>query len=187
MMLQCGCDEVGRGSAVAEVYAAAVILNPAAAISGLTDSKKLSPKKREHLAAQIKQDSLSWCIAYARLEEVEKLNVHHASLLAMKRAVDGLNIRPDKVLADGKYTPDVEMEVMAIVKGDVTVPEISAASIIAKVARDQRLMEYHLLYPEYGFNENMGYLTPQHLAALQKFGPCPIHRKTYKPIRELIF
>jgi len=187
MMLKCGCDEVGRGSAVAEVYAAAVILNPAVAIPGLTDSKKLSSKKREILAEQIKQDALSWCIAYSSLEEVEKLNVHYASLLAMKRAIDGLSIRPDKVLVDGKYTPNVMMEATAIVKGDATVPEISAASIIAKVARDHCLMKYHLLYPVYGFHENMGYLTPQHLAALREFGPCPIHRKTYKPIRELLY
>jgi len=185
MMLICGCDEVGRGSAVAEVCAAAVILNPAVIIPGLTDSKKLSPKKRELLAERIKQDALSWCIAYSSLEEVENLNVHYASLLAMKRAIDGLSIRPDKALVDGKYTPDVAVEVAAIVKGDATVPEISAASIIAKVARDHRLLEYHLLYPEYGFHENMGYLTPQHLAALRTFGPCPIHRKTYKPVQEL--
>jgi len=185
MMLICGCDEVGRGSAVAEVCAAAVILNPTVTISGLTDSKKLSPKKREFLAERIKKDALSWCIAYASLEEVETLNVHYASLLAMKRSIDGLCIRPDKALVDGKYTPNVTMQVEAIVKGDTTVQEISAASIIAKVARDHRLLDYHILYPEYGFNENMGYLTPQHLAALRKFGPCRIHRKTYKPIRDL--
>ena len=138
------------------------------------------------MAGQIKRDALCWCVASASLQEVEELNVHFASLLAMKRAIEGLSINPDKVLVDGKHIPAISLPAEAVVKGDAVIPEISAASIIAKVDRDQRLAEYHLLYPMYGFAENMGYLTAQHLAALRKFGPCPIHRKTYKPIHDLL-
>ncbi|WP_425060826.1 Ribonuclease HII [Sporomusa carbonis] len=184
--MECGCDEVGRGSAVAEIYVCACILNPNYEIDGLRDSKKLSARKRELLAEEIKRHAISWCIATASLEEIELLNVHQATLLAMKRAVEGLRIRPDKVFVDGNHVPKISLPVEAIVKGDDLIPAISAASILAKVARDQALLDYHRIYPNYGFDSHKGYLTKAHIEALQKHGPCPIHRKTYAPIRKLL-
>lgn len=186
MLLECGCDEVGRGSAVAEIYACACILSPEHKIDGLRDSKKLSAKKRELLAVEIKRHSLSWCIAKATLEEIEELNVHYATLLAMKRAIEGLNIKPSKVYVDGVHVPKVSFQVEAVVKGDDLIPAISAASIVAKVARDQAMVDYHKLYPCYGFDSHKGYLTKYHIEALQKHGPCPLHRKTYAPVRNLL-
>ncbi len=184
-ILECGCDEAGRGSGAAEVYVAAVILNPERPIAGLADSKKLTSSRRETLSEEIKLYALSWCIATASTEEVERLNVLHATLLAMKRAIEGLTIKPDRVFVDGNHSPKIDMVVEAIVKGDAKVPAISAASIIAKVARDQAMVEYHRLYPEYGFDVHKGYFTREHMDALRKYGPCPIHRKTFTPICEL--
>jgi ribonuclease HII len=179
MIIECGCDEAGRGAGAAEVYVGAVILNPARPIKGLADSKKLPVRRREALSEEIKLFALSWCIEKASVEEVETFNVLQATLLAMKRAVEGLTVRPDKVFIDGNHTPKLDIPVEAIVKGDDKVPSISAASILAKVARDHAMVEYHRLYPEYGFDIHKGYLTQEHLKALQKYGPCPIHRKTF--------
>ncbi len=156
-----------------------MILNPDHTIKGLADSKKLSARKRNILSEEIRLYALSWCIDKASVEEVERLNVLQAALLAMKRAVEGLKVRPDRVLVDGNHKPGLEIPVEAIVKGDAKIPAISAASILAKVARDQAMVEYHLLYPEYGFDVHKGYLTKEHIEALRKHGPCPIHRKTF--------
>jgi ribonuclease HII len=186
MIIECGCDEAGRGAGAAEVYAGAVILDPQRPIVGLADSKKLTARRREALSDEIKQKALSWCIATASLEEIEKINILHASMLAMKRAVEGLHVRPGKVLVDGNHLPRLEMPAEAIIKGDDKVPAISAASILAKVARDRAMVEYDQQYPEYGFSVHKGYFTKVHMQALRQFGPCPIHRKTYGPIRELL-
>ncbi|MBA4373518.1 MAG: ribonuclease HII [Thermodesulfovibrio sp.] len=185
-MVIAGVDEAGRGSGAAEVYVGAVVLNPERGIKGLADSKKLTKKKREALSEEIKMHALSWYIATASVEEVERLNVLQATLLAMSRSVQGLSLRPDRVLVDGNHAPRLDMPVRAIVRGDDSVPEISAASILAKVARDQAMLDYHHCYPDYGFDVHKGYLTRLHLEALQRYGPCPIHRKTYAPIRALI-
>ncbi|MEW6584260.1 MAG: ribonuclease HII [Nitrospirota bacterium] len=184
MIIECGCDEAGRGAGAGEIYVGAVILDPDHPIEGLADSKKLTSIKREALSKEIKRYSLSWCVDKASLEEIERLNVLHATLSAMKRAIESLKIKPDRVLVDGNHAPDLEIPVEAIVKGDAKIPSISAASILAKVARDQTMFEYHLRYPEYGFDIHKGYFTRQHTEALRKHGPCPIHRKTYSPIRQ---
>jgi ribonuclease HII len=179
IIVECGCDEAGRGAAAAEVYVAAVILNPDHTIKGLADSKKLSARKRDILNQEIRLYALSWCIDKASVEEVERFNVLQATLLAMKRAVEGLKVRPDRVLVDGNRKPNLKIPVEAIVKGDAKIPAISAASILAKVARDRAMIEYHRLYPEYGFDIHKGYLTKGHIEALRKHGPCPIHRKSF--------
>ncbi len=185
--IECGCDEAGRGSAAAEVYVCAVILDPARPIEGLADSKLLTAARREELAREIKLKALCWRIDKASLEEIEKLNVLHATLLAFERAVRGLKIRPGRVLIDGNKSPKMPgMQVQSIIKGDRIVPAISAASILAKVARDEAMAGYHLLYPGYGFDVHKGYLTKEHLQALSRLGPCPIHRKTYRPVEILI-
>jgi len=179
IIIECGCDEAGRGAAAAEVYVAAVILNPDHTIKGLADSKKLSARKRDILNEEIRLYALSWSIDKASVEEVERLNVLEATLLAMKRAVEGLKVRPDRVLIDGNRKPNLKIPVEAIVKGDNKIPAISAASILAKVARDLAMVEYHRLYPEYGFDVHKGYLTKGHIEALRRHGPCPIHRKSF--------
>lgn len=184
-MIICGCDEVGRGAGAAEIYVCAVILDPNRSISGLADSKKLSAAKREFLAAEIKEKALSFCIATASLAEIEKLNVLYATMLAMKRAVEGLSIQPDKAMIDGNRAPSLAIPTETIIKGDSLIPAISAASIVAKVARDQKLVDYAALYPQYGFENHKGYFTKEHLAALAKYGPCPIHRVTYGPVKAL--
>lgn len=184
--IECGVDECGRGSAIAEVYTAACILDPARPIAGLKDSKLLSAKRRQELSDLIKLNALDYAIATASLEEIERLNVLGATLLAMKRAVEGLKIRPGLVLVDGNQLPDLSIPARAIVKGDATVPAISAASILAKVARDTAMLAYHERYPQYGFADHKGYLTEAHMAALQKHGPCPAHRRTYAPIKALL-
>ncbi len=185
--VECGCDEAGRGSAAAEVYVCAVILDPARPIEGLADSKLLTAGRREELAREIKLKALCWRIEKASLEEIEKLNVLHATLLAFERAVRGLRVRPGRVLIDGNRSPKMPgMQVQSIIKGDRYVPAISAASIMAKVARDEAMAGYHLLYPGYGFDVHKGYLTKEHLQALSRLGPCPIHRKTYRPVEILI-
>ncbi len=186
-VIECGCDEAGRGSAVAEVYAGAVILDPEHPIEGLADSKTLTAARREELARQIKLNALCWAIEKATLEEVEKLNVLHATLLAFERAVHSLSIKPGRVLIDGDKAPRMpDVQVLTIIKGDQQVPAISAASILAKVARDEAMAEYHKIYPGYGFDVHKGYLTKGHLQALSRLGPCPIHRKTYGPVEKLI-
>ena len=185
-MLVCGVDETGRGSAISGVWVSACILDPNNPIEGLRDSKKLSAKKREELAEEIKQKALSWSIEVATLEEVETLNVLNGTLLAMKRAVEGLHIKPDKVLVDGNKLPNIDIPAEAIVKGDDLIPAISAASILAKVERDKVIKELHNIYPQYGFDKHKGYLTKDHMRALEENGPCDIHRKTYAPIRKLL-
>ncbi len=185
-MVIAGVDEAGRGSGAAEVYAGAVILNPAHPIEGLADSKKLTKTRREALSEEIKRHALAWCIAVASAEEVDRLNVLQASLLAMKRAVEGLQVTPDRVHVDGNHAPKMHIPAIAIVRGDDTVPAISAASILAKVARDRAMLAYHDLYPDYGFDIHKGYLTKRHREALHRHGPCPIHRRTYEPVRSLL-
>jgi ribonuclease HII len=186
VLLECGVDEVGIGSAIAEVYAAACILDPVRRINGLRDSKQLTPERREQLSGRIKERALDYCIATASLEEVNQLNVFGATMLAMKRAVEGLKLKPDLVLIDGNRMPTLSIPARTIIKGDAKVRAISAASILAKVARDQAMLKYHEQFPNYGFAENKGYLTEFHLATLKQFGPCPIHRKHYAPVRALL-
>lgn len=181
----CGVDEVGIGSAIAEVYAAACILNPARRINGLRDSKQLTPKRRAELSARIKATALDFCIATASLAEIEQFNVLGATMLAMQRAVAGLKLTPDIVLIDGNRMPKLPFAAQTIVKGDAKVRVISAASILAKVARDEAMLKYQEQFPQYGFAEHKGYLTPKHLAALKRYGPCPLHRQHYAPIRAL--
>lgn len=185
-MVFCGCDEVGRGAGAAEIFVCAVILDPAKPIEGLTDSKKLTALRRQVLAAEIQEKALSFCIATASLEEIERLNVLHATLLAMKRAVEGLHVKPAKALIDGNRAPCLAIPTETIIKGDLLIPAISAASIVAKVARDQVMINYHDLYPQYGFHHHKGYFTKEHLAALKKYGPCPIHRITYGPVKAVL-
>ena len=186
VFLEGGVDEVGRGSCISGVWAAAVILDPERPIEGLRDSKKLTPKRREALSEEIKANALCWNIGKTSLEEVERLNVHFATLLAMKRAVEGLTVIPHKIYVDGIHTPDIVIPVEAVIKGDDLIPSISAASILAKVERDRVMVRYHQEYPQYGFDKNKGYLTKEHMTALQEHGPCPIHRKTYEPISNLL-
>lgn len=185
-MLIAGVDEAGRGAGAAEVYVGAVILNPEHCIEGLADSKKLTKQRREYLSDEIKHHALCWCIATASVEEVENLNVLQATLLAMRRAVQGLSVRPDRVLVDGNHTPKIKLPVDAVVRGDDSIPAISAASILAKVARDQAMLAYHQRYPHYRFDLHKGYLTKLHKETLSTYGPCPIHRRTYAPVRLLL-
>jgi len=186
VLIECGVDEVGIGSAIAEVYAAACILDPVKRINGLRDSKELTADRRKQLSERIKERALDFCIATASLEEVNQLNVLGATMVAMKRAVEGLKLKPDIVLIDGNRMPKLSIPARTIVKGDAKVRSISAASILAKVARDEAMLKYHEQFPNYGFAENKGYLTEFHLATLRQFGPCPIHRKHYAPIRALL-
>lgn len=181
-----GADEVGLGSAAHAVYSAAVILDPERPIRGLADSKKLTPKRRRELSDEIRGRALAWCVAVASLEEIEELNVRRAALLAMRRAVEGLCVTPDLVFVDGNLLPELRVPAHAVVRGDEAIDCISAASIVAKVARDEAMMECHRLYPQYGFDSHKGYLTAAHRAALRLHGPCPLHRKSYAPVRELL-
>lgn len=184
---ECGVDECGLGSAAAEVYAACCILDPARPIKGLADSKQLSHKRRVELNEEIRAKALAFCVATASLEEIERLNILYASHQAMLRAIGGLPVTPAIVLIDGNKIPaQLALPARAIVKGDAKIPAISAASILAKVARDEAMCRYHDLYPQYGFADHKGYLTESHLAALAKHGPCPLHRKSYAPIRALL-
>lgn len=185
--LLAGVDEVGRGPLVGAVVTAAVILDPNKPIAGLTDSKKLSEKKRLLLAAEIREKALSWSLGRAEVEEIDDINILHATMLAMQRAVDGLHIQPEWVLIDGNRVPDgLKHQGSAVVKGDSLVPEISAASILAKVARDAEMTELHQLYPEYNFAGHKGYPTAEHLAAIAKHGILAEHRRSYKPVRDAI-
>lgn len=181
-----GLDECGVGSAAFVVVAGCVVLDPARPIPDLADSKTLGAGRREEFSERIKANALAWSIATASLEEIEELNILKATHLAMARAVADLRCKPARVLVDGNRLPDLGVPAEAIVGGDAKIPVISAASIIAKVARDEMMRQCHLLYPQYGFDKHKGYLTEGHMKALQKFGPCPIHRKTYAPIKELI-
>ena len=182
-----GVDEVGRGPLVGAVVTAAVILDPNNPIEGLADSKKLSEKKRLALAAEIKQKALVWALGRAEAEEIDKLNILQASLLAMTRAVEALRIRPQFVLLDGNKIPnDLDIPAQAVVKGDSLVAEISAASILAKVARDQEMEELDRQYPEYAFAQHKGYPTKLHLEKLTALGPLPQHRRSFAPVRKVL-
>lgn len=182
-----GVDEVGRGPLIGAVVTAAVILDPNNPIEGLADSKKLSEKKRLALAAEIKQKALVWALGRAEAEEIDKLNILQASLLAMTRAVEALRIRPQFVLLDGNKIPnDLDIPAQAVVKGDSLVAEISAASILAKVARDQEMEELDRQYPEYAFAQHKGYPTKLHLEKLTALGPLPQHRRSFAPVRKVL-
>ncbi len=186
ILLVCGVDEAGRGPLAGPVSAAAVILDEADPIEGLADSKKLSEKQRDQLAPVIRERALAWAVAYADVEEIDRLNILQATLLAMKRAVLALHTRPHQVLVDGLYCPQTGIPSQAIVKGDSTVAAISAASILAKTARDELMLGLHAQYPQYGFDGHKGYPTPAHLAALRAHGVSEIHRRSFKPVRELL-
>lgn len=185
--LLAGVDEVGRGPLVGAVVTAAVILDPAQPIQGLADSKKLSEKKRLLLADEIRAKALCWSLGRAEVEEIDELNILHATMLAMQRAVAGLAIQPEWVLVDGNRVPDgLKHQASAVVKGDSLVAEISAASILAKVARDAEMTVLHQQYPEYNFASHKGYPTAEHLAAIAKHGILAEHRRSYKPVRDAI-
>lgn len=184
--LICGVDEAGRGPLAGAVYAAAVILHPNKPIIGLADSKKLSEKKRDFLALQIKEHALVWAIASSSVEEIDDINILQASLLAMKRAVEQLSIIPQKILVDGLHCPKVSMDSEAIVKGDSKVQAISAASILAKTARDFELKQLDQLYPQYNFAKHKGYPTADHMARLVQHGVSPVHRRSYAPVKKLL-
>jgi len=180
-----GVDEVGRGPLAGPVIAAAVILDPEQPIYGLADSKSINEKKREKLAQEIMLKSRAWAIARAEVYEIDELNILQASLLAMCRSVDALNIKPGLVLVDGNHCPEMELPVKAIIKGDTKVAAISAASIIAKVARDREMTDLDHKYPGYGFAVHKGYPTMAHIQALKQLGACPIHRRSFAPVKNL--
>ena len=181
-----GVDEVGRGPLVGAVVTAAVILDPNNPIEGLGDSKKLSEKKRLLLAQEIKQKALAWSLGRAEPAEIDDLNILHATMLAMQRAIKSLKIRPHFVLVDGNRIPELDIPAQAIVKGDSLVPEISAASILAKVARDAEMLALDKQFPQYAFAQHKGYPTKLHLEKLAEFGVLPQHRRSFAPVRKLV-
>lgn len=181
-----GVDEVGRGPLVGDVVTAAVILDPNNPIDGLNDSKKLSEKKRLALYPEIKQKALAWSVGRCSPQEIDKLNILQATMVAMQRAVAGLNVEPDFVLIDGNRTPELPMAAQAVVKGDLRVAEISAASIIAKVVRDQEMEQLDAVHPEFGFAQHKGYPTKAHFAAIEKHGVIDQHRKSFKPVKRAL-
>ncbi len=185
--LLAGTDEAGRGPLAGNVVAAAVILNPDYPITGLDDSKKLSEKKRQQLAGEIKEKALSWSVVSISPQQIDEMNILQASLFAMKTAAENLHVAPDHVFVDGNKTlNDCVCESTAIIKGDSRVAEISAASILAKVERDAQMLELHQQYPEYGFDKHKGYPTKVHREILKNIGPCPEHRRSYAPVREAL-
>ena len=181
-----GVDEAGRGPLAGPVSAAAVILDPARPIPGLDDSKKLTPARRNALDLEIRERALAWSIAWASAEEIDRINILQASMLAMQRAVAALTVRPTRVLVDGNRCPDVGCAAEAIVGGDGLVPSIGAASILAKVARDRLMGDLDRAFPGYGFAGHKGYPTRAHIDALRQLGPCPEHRRSFGPVRALI-
>ncbi len=183
--LACGVDEAGRGPLAGPVVAAAVILDPLNPISGLNDSKKLSAKRRDALAVEIRAKALAWSVAEASVEEIDRINILQASLLAMRRAVEGLKIQPETALIDGNRCPQLACPAEAIVGGDGKVASIAAASILAKTVRDAGMLVLHAEYPMYGFDRHMGYPTALHLQALREHGPSPVHRRSYAPVAQL--
>ncbi len=186
-LLICGVDEAGRGPLCGSVVAAAVILDPARPITGLADSKKLSARQREQLAVQIRAQALAWSIAEASVAEIDTLNILHATMLAMRRAVEGLSLTPVEALIDGNRVPTgLACAARAIVKGDALEPAISAASILAKTHRDAQLAELEQRYPGYGFAQHKGYPTAAHLAALARLGATPAHRRSFGPVAQLL-
>jgi len=184
--LVAGVDEAGRGPLAGPVIAAAVILDPARPLRGLKDSKVLTPAVRRRLADQIRQHALAWAIGRVDNEDIDRLNILNASLLAMRLAVTALAVAPRRALIDGNRCPELECEAVAMVRGDQFVPAISAASILAKVHRDEEMIVLDLRYPGYGFAIHKGYPTPQHLEALRKLGICAIHRRSFAPVRAIL-
>ena len=185
--LICGVDEAGRGPLAGPVFAAAVVFAPGRrAPNGMADSKLLSARRRERLADVIKEKSLVWAVAWASVEEIDSLNILQASLLAMSRAVASLGIVPDQVLLDGMHCPDLAVPARAVVDGDAKVKVISAASILAKTARDAEMRRLHERFPQYGFDEHKGYPTPRHLKALRRYGVCEVYRRSFAPVRALL-
>lgn len=183
--LVCGVDEAGRGPLAGPVVAAAVILDPRQPIAGLNDSKKLSAKRREVLAMEIRERALAWAVAEASVDEIDHINILQASFLAMRRAVEGLRLRPEKALIDGNRCPALDCPAEAIVGGDGKVASIAAASILAKTVRDAGMLELHAEFPMYGFDRHMGYPTAFHLQALREHGPSRVHRRSYAPVAQL--
>lgn len=182
----CGVDEAGRGPLAGAVFAAAVILDPARPIEGLADSKALAPRRREALAQAIRDRSLAWAVASASAAEIDALNILQATLTAMARAIEALCVAPTEVWVDGNQRPRTTVACRAIVRGDALVPAISAASILAKTARDAEMRALESTYPGYGFARHKGYPTPDHLEAIARLGPCPIHRRSFAPVRNVI-
>jgi ribonuclease HII len=181
-----GVDEAGRGPLAGPVAAAAVILDPRRPIVGLADSKRLTPHRREALDLEIRDKALAFAVAFSTVEEIDRINILQASLLAMQRAVAGLGVVPQRVLVDGNRCPRLTCEAEAIVRGDCSVPAISAASILAKVARDSEMLVLDGAHPGYGFARHKGYPTREHLAALRELGPCALHRRSFRPVRLLL-
>ncbi len=186
VQLICGVDEAGRGPLAGPVYAAAVILDPARPIHGLDDSKKLSEKKRERLALEIREKALAFGISFATVEEIDQINILQATLLAMRRAVEALPLQPTQALIDGNRCPQLAMPSRAIIGGDALEPAISAASILAKTARDAEMLRIHADYPHYALDRHKGYDTAAHRAALEIHGPAYFHRKSFAPVRALL-
>lgn len=181
-----GVDEVGRGPLVGDVVTAAVILDPNNPIEGLNDSKKLSEKKRLALLPEIKEKALAWAVGRCSPQEIDELNILQATMVAMQRAIAGLNVQPELVLIDGNRCPDLPMDAQAVVKGDLRVAEISAASIIAKVVRDNEMEELDKLYPQFGFAKHKGYPTKAHFEAIEQHGVIEEHRKSFKPVKKVL-
>jgi ribonuclease HII len=182
----CGIDEAGRGPLAGPVVAAAVILDPGARLEGLRDSKALKAGRREELAARIREGAVAFAVAEASVEEIDTLNILQATLLAMRRAVDALQVAADYALVDGNQMPRLAIPGRAIVAGDALEPAISAASILAKTARDAMMRTFDAQHPGYGFAQHMGYGTPDHLECLRRLGPCPLHRRSFAPVRSLL-
>jgi ribonuclease HII len=182
--LVAGVDEAGRGPLAGPVVAAAVILDDCNPVEGLADSKVLTPAERERLFDEIRARALAFSIAHAAVEEIDSINILQATMLAMRRAVDGLRLLPVLVLIDGNQIPVLKVEAEAIIDGDATVAAISAASILAKVHRDRMCLDLHRCHPQYGFDAHKGYATPEHLRALREHGACVAHRRTFAPVRE---
>jgi ribonuclease HII len=185
-MTVCGVDEAGRGPLAGPVYAAAVILDLARPIEGLADSKKLSEKQRDRLAAKIKETALAWAVASSSVEEIDRINILQASLLAMQRAVAALSLRPREILVDGHIVPEFDLPARAIVGGDASVAVISAASILAKTSRDAEMLRLHATAPQYGLDRHKGYGTAAHLAALRLHGAAAFHRRSFAPVMEVL-
>ncbi len=185
--LICGVDEAGRGPLAGPVFAAAVVFPPGRrAPNGIADSKLLSARRREKVAGVIKERALVWAVAWASVEEIDSLNILQASLLAMRRAVESLNLAPDEVLLDGAHCPALSVPARAVIDGDAKIKVIAAASILAKTARDAEMCRLHERFPQYGFDEHKGYPTPRHLEALRRYGVCEVYRRSFAPVRDVL-
>ena len=184
--LICGVDEAGRGPIAGPVFAAAVILDPRRPVAGLKDSKLVAPTRREALAVMIRREARAWAVASATVQEIDQLNILQATLLAMRRAVEQLEVDPDEAWIDGDHCPRLTCKARAVIGGDRSVPEISAASILAKTARDAEMLRLHAQYPAYALDRHKGYPTPEHLALLELHGVCDIHRRSFAPVRRLL-